>query len=532
MTTLSQRPGRIDLDVVRGDVAAITLSFVNGAGAPVDLSANTYVAALVTNDGSAVSGTTVTVGASGAATGVFTVSVSAATTALLTGESYWWRFRDSTNSRTLLDGVVNVKGAGFAGLSSGETSATVSITNSTAVATVTAAVASLGDSLRSGILHVTNLDITEPHPLGADLTPNVSRVELVSQDDPDENGTYIAPDDPATEPLVRVADADQLVRAGNIGLPVTFGLVMIGSTEWTGAHEFVVGADPASVDPLDPDPILAVQQGTSVVATAQTTADPAVGFDSDGARTANQLILGTSPDPGEDGLFRFVADLAPLVRVNLLLGYGVRVLVMVPHEEWVNSPHGGWLLWSEQGASAGDITSAISTHAGAADPHGDRAYTDTAVGGRVPTTRTVNGHALSADVTVTKSDVGLGSVDNTADTAKPVSTAQQTALDLKADKSLTSNTQTASYTLVLSDAGKVVEMNVAGANDLTVPLNSSVAFPIGTVIGVYQMGAGLTTIVATGGVTIRNVGAMSGQYAEASLRKRATDEWVLTGSLA
>ena len=33
---------------------------------------------------------------------------------------------------------------------------------------------------------------------------------------------------------------------------------------------------------------------------------------------------------------------------------------------------------------------------------------------------------------VTKSMVGLGSVDNTADTAKPVSTAQQTALDLKA----------------------------------------------------------------------------------------------------
>lgn len=33
---------------------------------------------------------------------------------------------------------------------------------------------------------------------------------------------------------------------------------------------------------------------------------------------------------------------------------------------------------------------------------------------------------------VTKAQVGLGSVDNTADTAKPVSTAQQTALDLKA----------------------------------------------------------------------------------------------------
>jgi hypothetical protein len=34
---------------------------------------------------------------------------------------------------------------------------------------------------------------------------------------------------------------------------------------------------------------------------------------------------------------------------------------------------------------------------------------------------------------ITKSMVGLGNVDNTADTAKPVSTAQQTALDLKAN---------------------------------------------------------------------------------------------------
>jgi hypothetical protein len=34
---------------------------------------------------------------------------------------------------------------------------------------------------------------------------------------------------------------------------------------------------------------------------------------------------------------------------------------------------------------------------------------------------------------IVKGDVGLGNVDNTADTAKPVSTAQQTALDLKAN---------------------------------------------------------------------------------------------------
>lgn len=49
----------------------------------------------------------------------------------------------------------------------------------------------------------------------------------------------------------------------------------------------------------------------------------------------------------------------------------------------------------------------------------------------VPNTRTVAGKALSANVTLAKADVGLGSVDNTADSAKPVSTAQATAIGLK-----------------------------------------------------------------------------------------------------
>lgn len=51
----------------------------------------------------------------------------------------------------------------------------------------------------------------------------------------------------------------------------------------------------------------------------------------------------------------------------------------------------------------------------------------------VPNTTTVNGHALSSNVTVTKSDVSLGNVDNTSDVNKPVSTATQTALSGKAN---------------------------------------------------------------------------------------------------
>lgn len=51
----------------------------------------------------------------------------------------------------------------------------------------------------------------------------------------------------------------------------------------------------------------------------------------------------------------------------------------------------------------------------------------TALAGKVPTTRTVNGHALSSNVTVTKSDVSLGNVDNTADSSKAFSTSQITS---------------------------------------------------------------------------------------------------------
>lgn len=97
------------------------------------------------------------------------------------------------------------------------------------------------------------------------------------------------------------------------------------------------------------------------------------------------------------------------------------------------------------------------------------------------------------------------------------------------------NTQTGTtYTLVIGDAGKVVEMNNASANTLTVPPNSSVAFPIGTLIQVDQYGAGITTIAQGAGVTINSEGSkkrLSAQHISVSLRKRATDEWQLTGSL-
>jgi hypothetical protein len=110
----------------------------------------------------------------------------------------------------------------------------------------------------------------------------------------------------------------------------------------------------------------------------------------------------------------------------------------------------------------------------------------------------------------------------------------QTALDTKTNKLITANRQTASYTLVLSDADKLVEMNVATANDLTIPLNSSVAFATGTQILLAQYGAGQTTIVATSGVTVNsNAGKLklNLQYSGATLIKIGADEWYLFGDI-
>lgn len=58
---------------------------------------------------------------------------------------------------------------------------------------------------------------------------------------------------------------------------------------------------------------------------------------------------------------------------------------------------------------------------------------DAGLAGKVPNTRKVAGKELSDDVVLAKGDVGLGNADNTADKDKPVSDAQQIALDKKVD---------------------------------------------------------------------------------------------------
>lgn len=109
----------------------------------------------------------------------------------------------------------------------------------------------------------------------------------------------------------------------------------------------------------------------------------------------------------------------------------------------------------------------------------------------------------------------------------------QAALDAKATAAVAVNDQTGSYTLVLADAGRAVHSTSATGVTFTVPPNSSVAFPTGTVVLLTQMAAGQITVSPGSGVTMRTASSATtrAQYSEISLRKIATDTWLLAGDL-
>lgn len=96
------------------------------------------------------------------------------------------------------------------------------------------------------------------------------------------------------------------------------------------------------------------------------------------------------------------------------------------------------------------------------------------------------------------------------------------------------NAQAASYTLVLSDRNKIVEMGVGTANTLTVPPDSTVLFPTGTHITIIQTGSGQCTVTQGSGVTINATPGrkLRAQWSGATLIKRAADTWVLIGDLS
>jgi hypothetical protein len=105
--------------------------------------------------------------------------------------------------------------------------------------------------------------------------------------------------------------------------------------------------------------------------------------------------------------------------------------------------------------------------------------------------------------------------------------------------SVATNAQTGTtYTLVLTDDGKLVTQSNASAITTTIPLNSSVAFSVGAQITISQYGAGQVTIQGTGGVTVVSTGATAAtpktrvQYSTATLIQTSVNNWLVVGDIA
>ena len=229
-----------------------------------------------------------------------------------------------------------------------------------------------------------------------------------------------------------------------------------------------------------------------------------------------------------------------------------------------------------------DIDSTVAT----------KQYADDAVGTHNSDTTNVHGIAdtsllaLKSEVNaITKTSLGLGNVDNTADTAKPVSTAQSTAiatakaeaiadatsqvnalltgapaalntldelaaalgddanfaasvttsLGLKVDSLTPISQKTASYTLSsLTERDDLIEMGSGSALTLTIPTDATLDFPIGTSIDILQTGAGQVTIAPVSGTVTVNATPglkLRTTWSSATLFKRAANTWVVFGDL-
>jgi hypothetical protein len=178
--------------------------------------------------------------------------------------------------------------------------------------------------------------------------------------------------------------------------------------------------------------------------------------------------------------------------------------------------------------------------------------------------------------------VGLGNVDNTSDANKPISTATQTALDLKLDSSTasttyatiasptfsgtplaptaslgTNTTQIATTAFVKSEVNdnnlngyipststsitlsssthnfKILEVTASSAITVTIPNDTQdTGWSVGSVVEVRQSGSGQITIGKDAAVTLNapeNQLKTRVQWSSLFLEKRAANSWLVTG---
>ena len=155
---------------------------------------------------------------------------------------------------------------------------------------------------------------------------------------------------------------------------------------------------------------------------------------------------------------------------------------------------------------------------------------------------TATGLQWAAPTAASTSTPGVVQLSDSTSETSSIKAATPTAVkavqDTKSALNFTIDAKTADYTLVLSDAYKIIEMNLTStANTLTIPLASAHEFPQGSQITIIQTGSGQTTISGTAGVTINGTPGLKlrGQWSSCTLIKRSAanlNTWVVIGDLS
>ena len=151
--------------------------------------------------------------------------------------------------------------------------------------------------------------------------------------------------------------------------------------------------------------------------------------------------------------------------------------------------------------------------------------------------------AVTADLT-TAQTLTNKTIDASTNTLTGVATL--TGTQTLTNKTLTSplinlgiNAQTGTtYTTVLADNGKLTTLTNASAIAVTIPPNSSVAYPVGAQINMAQLGAGQVTVSGGVGVTVVSTGATASapkaraQYSTLTAVQTSTDNWLVMGDIS
>ena len=175
-------------------------------------------------------------------------------------------------------------------------------------------------------------------------------------------------------------------------------------------------------------------------------------------------------------------------------------------------------------------TQGIETDTGLTYNPSTGVLTSTAFAGNL--TGNVTGNASGTAATVTGA---AQSAITSVGTLTGVTVSGTATIGVAVGQAVDLDRKTADYTLVLTDAGKVIEINSGSSENVTIPPNSSVAFPIGTQIVVVRLGSGAVVITEGSGVTTRSdedKNKIKSQYSSCVLIKHETDEWYILGNLA